>query len=89
MRRCNLTIDKCLATSSVIVTGVPSANYLLRICDQATSSSEQAATRESDSEAKDLNLNDEDAEAWTLVRRRGKSNNRQDEQARVHSKEIT
>ena len=29
MRRCNLTIDKCLATSSVIVTGVPSANYRL------------------------------------------------------------
>ena len=29
MRRCNLTIDECLATSSVIVTGVPSANYRL------------------------------------------------------------
>ena len=35
---------------------------MLRICDQATSSSEQGATKESDSEAKDLNLNDEDAE---------------------------
>ena len=62
---------------------------MLRICDQATGSSEQAATKESDSEAKDPNLNDEGAEAWTLVRRRGKSNIRQDEQASVHSKEIT
>ena len=72
------------------------ARKLLRICDQATSSSEQttssseqAATQECDSEAKDPNLNEEDAEAWTLVRRRGKSNIRQDEQASVHSKEIT